>query len=129
MRILMLLAILSINIAQVQKTKNMKLNAGIITHKLVETKAFYTEVLDFGIRFENDFYLLMHTPNESAEISFLLPDHPSQQPIFQPEFNGKGVYLTLEVDNVDAVYKKMKKRKLLLKLNCVKKIGAIAILP
>ncbi|MFC6861690.1 VOC family protein [Zunongwangia atlantica] len=90
----------------------MKLNAGIITHKLVETKAFYTEVLDFGIRFENDFYLLMHTPNESAEISFLLPGHPSQQPIFQPEFNGKGVYLTLEVDNVDAVYKKMKEKKI-----------------
>ncbi|UAB84567.1 VOC family protein [Zunongwangia sp. SCSIO 43204] len=88
----------------------MKLNAGIITHKLVETKAFYTEVLDFGIRFENDFYLLMHTPNESAEISFLLPGHPSQQPIFQPEFNGRGVYLTLEVDNVDAVYKQMKEK-------------------
>ncbi len=88
----------------------MKLNAGIITHKLVETKAFYTEVLDFRIRFENDFYLLMHTPNESAEISFLLPGHPSQQPIFQPEFNGKGVYLTLEVDNVDGVYKQMKEK-------------------
>ncbi|ORL45810.1 hypothetical protein IIF7_09165 [Zunongwangia atlantica 22II14-10F7] len=112
MRILILLAILSINMAQAQKMKNMKLNAGIITHKLVETKAFYTEVLDFGIRFENDFYLLMHTPNESAEISFLLPGHPSQQPIFQPEFNGKGVYLTLEVDNVDAVYKKMKEKKI-----------------
>lgn len=112
MRILILLAVLSINMAQAQKTKNMKLNAGIITHKVVETKAFYTEVLDFGIRFENDFYLLMHTPNESAEISFLLPGHPSQQPIFQPEFNGKGVYLTLEVDNVDAVYKKMKEKKI-----------------
>jgi len=60
MRILILLAVLSINMAQAQKTKNMKLNAGIITHKVVETKAFYTEVLDFGIRFENDFYLLMN---------------------------------------------------------------------
>ena len=41
-----------------------------------------------------------------------MPGHPSQQPIFQPEFNGKGVYLTLEVDNVDAVYKQMKEKRI-----------------
>ena len=56
----------------------MKLNAGIITEKLAESKAFYTQVLQFGVTFENDFYLLLHTPNHEAEISFLLPNHPSQ---------------------------------------------------
>lgn len=56
----------------------MKLNAGIITEKLAKTKAFYTEILGFGVTFENEFYLLMHTPNHEAEISFLLPHHPSQ---------------------------------------------------
>nr|WP_299384159.1 VOC family protein [Allomuricauda sp.] len=86
----------------------MKLNAGIITEKLQETKKFYTEVLDFGVRFENEFYLLLHTPNNSAEISFLQPNHPSQKPIFQSEFNGKGVYLTIEVAHVDDVYKQLK---------------------
>ena len=48
----------------------MKLNAGIITEKLAESKAFYTQVLQFGVTFENDFYLLLHTPNQEAEISF-----------------------------------------------------------
>ncbi|WP_452222823.1 VOC family protein [Lacinutrix chionoecetis] len=86
----------------------MKLNAGIITEKLRETKKFYTEVLDFGVSFENEFYLLLHTPNQSAEFSFLQPNHPSQNPIFQSAFNGKGVYLTIEVENVDKVYKKLK---------------------
>ncbi|WP_299602597.1 VOC family protein [uncultured Aquimarina sp.] len=85
----------------------MKLNAGIITEKLQETKTFYTEVLDFGVSFENDFYLLLHTPNQSAEISFLQPNHPSQKPIFQTAFNGKGVYITIEVENVDKVYKQL----------------------
>ncbi|TCI91154.1 VOC family protein [Tenacibaculum sp. M341] len=88
----------------------MKLNAGIITKKLQETKKFYTEVLDFGVSFENEFYVLLHTPNESAEISFLQPNHPSQKPIFQTEFNGKGVYLTIEVENVDEVYKTLKEK-------------------
>ncbi|ATA90151.1 VOC family protein [Capnocytophaga stomatis] len=86
----------------------MKLNAGIITEKLAETKAFYTEVLNFGVTFENDFYLLLHTPNREAEISFLLPNHPSQQPIFQQPFQNQGVYLTIEVENVDEVYKELK---------------------
>ncbi len=88
----------------------MKLNAGIVTGKLAESRQFYTEVLGFGVTFENEFYLLMHTPGRTAELSFLLPDHPSQQPLFQPAFEGKGVYLTIEVENVDEWYEKMQQK-------------------
>ncbi|AQG79203.1 VOC family protein [Spirosoma montaniterrae] len=86
----------------------MKLNAGIITDKLLETKQFYTGVLNFGVSFENDFYLLLHTPNQQAELSFLLPNHPSQQPLFHAPFTGSGVYLTIEFDNVDAEYERIR---------------------
>ena len=88
----------------------MKLNAGIITDKLAETKAFYTEVLDFGVTFENEFYLLIHTPNKQAELGFLLPNHPTQQPLFHPPFAGKGMFLTLEVEDVDAWYEKLQQK-------------------
>lgn len=88
----------------------MKLNAGIITAKMAETKAFYTEVLGFGISFENDFYLLMHSPDGNSEISFLLPDHPSQQPLFHTPFEGRGVYFTIEVEDVDAIYNDLKSK-------------------
>jgi catechol 2,3-dioxygenase-like lactoylglutathione lyase family enzyme len=88
--------------------KAMKMNAGIITTKLKESKAFYERVLNFGVTFENDFYLLMHTPNHSSEISFLLPEHPTQQPLFHKAFAGKGMYLTIEVPDVDAEYKRIK---------------------
>jgi len=91
-----------------QTIQKMKLNAGIITKKLKETKAFYTQLLGFGVTFENEFYLLLHTPNKQAEISFLLPDHPTQQPLFQPIFGGKGIYLTIEVDDVDQIYQQLK---------------------
>ena len=86
----------------------MKLNAGIVTSKLAETKNFYTKHLNFGVTFENDFYLLMHTPGQGAEISFLLPDHPSQQSLFQKSFKGQGMYLTIEVDDVDRIYREIK---------------------
>lgn len=91
------------------KSLNMKLNAGIVTSKLRETKAFYINHLHFGVTFENEFYLLLHTPGRQAELSFLLPHHASQQPLFHKPFGGKGMYLTLEVEDVDAIYEELRK--------------------
>lgn len=94
----------------------MKLNAGIITDKLSESKTFYTEKLGFGVTFENEFYLLLHTPGQQTEISFLLPHHPSQQPFFQRPFGGQGVYLTIEVDDVDGLYHQLKDKGIDIKI-------------
>ncbi len=88
----------------------MKLNAGVITENLAETKAFYTENLGFGVTFENEFYLLMHTPNKQAELSFLLPNHPTQQSFFHAPYGGKGMYLTIEIDEVDSLYQELKSK-------------------
>jgi hypothetical protein len=44
-----------------------KLNAGVITTKLAESKAFYTKHLGFGVTFENEFYLLLHTPTKKQK--------------------------------------------------------------
>ena len=89
----------------------MNLNAGIITPKLAETKAFYTDILGFGVSFENDFYLLLHTPGKQSELSFLLPGHTSQQALFHQAFQGQGMYLTIEVEDVDRLYQELKKKK------------------
>lgn len=105
---------------QAESHKNehtMKLNAGIITQKLAETKSFYTDHLGFGTTFENEFYLLMHTPGHAAEISFLLPDHPSQQPFFHKPFQGQGMYLTIEVDDVDSIYQELKNKGVAIKID------------
>lgn len=93
-----------------QTKYKMKLNAGIVTSKLAETKAFYTQTLGFGVTFENEFYLLLHTPGGGSEISFLLPGHPSQQQLFHKAFQGQGMYLTIEVDDVDKLYKELKNK-------------------
>lgn len=85
----------------------MKLNAGIVTEKMVESKSFYVDILGFGVTFENEFYLLLHTPDRSAELSFLSAHHATQQPLFHPPFLGQGVYLTIEVEDVGVVYKSL----------------------
>lgn len=108
--IIMILTVPLYGQSEIKNFKTMKLNAGIITNKFSETKKFYSEILDFGVTFENEFYLLMHTPNHQAELSFLKPNHPTQKTIFQPAFEGKGVYLTIEVQDVDKVYEKMKNK-------------------
>lgn len=100
-----------------QTKHKMKLNAGIITSKLAETKAFYTEKLGFGVTFENEFYLLLHTPGGGSEISFLLPEHPSQQPLFHKAFQGQGMYLTIEVEDVDKLYNELKKKGVPIQIN------------
>lgn len=88
----------------------MKLNAGVLTEKLTESKRFYLENLGFGVTFENDFYLLLHTPDKCSELSFLLPNHPSQQPLFHPAYEGKGMYITIETEDVDGLYDALKEK-------------------
>ena len=85
----------------------MRFNAGIVTDKMSETKEFYTQVLGFEVHFENEFYLLLGS-TDGSQLSFLLPEHPSQQPLFRPAFTGKGVYLTIDVEQVDEVYAAIK---------------------
>ncbi|MCF0073759.1 VOC family protein [Dyadobacter sp. CY261] len=116
-RLITLLALICICInafpqteATTQTKSKMKLNAGIITSKLAETKAFYINTLGFGVSFENEFYILLHTPGGGSEISFLLPEHPTQQPLFHNAFQGQGMYLTIEVDDVDKLYKELKQK-------------------
>jgi len=100
-----------------KKSHRMKLNAGIITSKMAETKSFYTKTLGFGVTFENEFYLLLHTPGKEAEISFLLPNHASQQPLFHKAFQGSGIYLTIEVEDADSMYEELKKKGVPIKID------------
>lgn len=90
----------------------MKLNAGIVTRKLPETKDFYVNKLGFKIVFENEWYILLSTPDGRYELSFLLPGLESQHPLFQKEYSGFGMYLTIESENVDSVYSELKAKGL-----------------
>ncbi len=115
--VITVLAIYGSAFCQTKKQTIMKLNAGIITPKLAETKSFYTTVLGFSVTFENEFYLLLQAPESGGEISFLKPKHLSQQPLFHKEFNGSGMYLTIEVEDVDKVYKEIEAKSIPIKID------------
>ncbi len=89
----------------------MRLNAGIITDKLTETKEFYTQKLGFRVLWEADWFVLLGTLNGEDTISFLAPNHPSQAlEQFKKPFKGEGVYLTIELENVDSYYEQLKRK-------------------
>ena len=74
-----------------------------IVRDLDAAKSFYTGHLGFDIVFLGDWYI--HLASKSgAQIDFLLPDHPSQPPIFQKQHSGEGVIFSLEVEDADAAY-------------------------
>ena len=89
----------------------MRLNAGIITERLEESKKFYTEKLDFKIVWEADWFVLLSTPNGTDTISFLTPNYPTQViENFRKPYTGEGIYFTVEIDDVDAYYNKIKEK-------------------
>lgn len=80
--------------------------SGIITPRLAESRAFYIDNLGFEVRFENEWFVLLHRDNR--EIGFLLPEQPGQAPIFRKAFRGEGVWITIEVPDVDAEYARIR---------------------
>ena len=80
---------------------------GIVTNKLRESREFYMRHFGFEAVFEGSWYIhLKHS--SGAEVAFLQPDHATQQPCFQKAFAGAGIWLNLEVDDVDAEHARLR---------------------
>lgn len=83
----------------------------VVTEKLAEAREFYVKYLGFEIVFDADWYLQLHAPREGGgkpiELAFMKPDQSSQPAPLHPAFNGSGVILTLEVEEVDSLYEKI----------------------
>jgi catechol 2,3-dioxygenase-like lactoylglutathione lyase family enzyme len=77
----------------------MKLNPGIVTRRLNESKSFYLK-LGFELVFENDWYVLLQLNGQ--ELAFMQPGLDFQQPMFRHEYPGRGLWLTVELHDVDA---------------------------
>jgi uncharacterized glyoxalase superfamily protein PhnB len=79
----------------------------IVTDKFAACRDFYTRTLRFQIAFEASWFVyLTSTGDRPRGIAFMAPDHPSQPP--GPEtFTGKGIFLTLQVDDASAEFERL----------------------
>ncbi|MCZ6644582.1 MAG: VOC family protein [Gammaproteobacteria bacterium] len=79
-----------------------------VTDKLDEAKRFYETYFAFVVVFQTDWYVQLHATRSSyqpLELAFMLPGLREQPEPVQAAFSGKGVILTVEVDDVDASYR------------------------
>ena len=89
--------------------KIKRIDVTFSTEKLQESKDFYMKHFGFELAFESNWYIELFTPKRDAGISFTLPEREEGE-----FFNGRGCILSLEVDDVDAEYKRLQKEGLLI---------------
>lgn len=78
----------------------------VVTDKLAECRDFYVRWLGFEVLFEASWFVYL--ASGSYGVAFMSPDHPSQPP--GPEaFNGKGMFLTLQVADARAEFERLEK--------------------
>lgn len=101
----------------------MKLSFEIYTTKVLECKAFYTQHFDFEVKVEIEgFVILKHKHNPYYELLFCIPNSPFVNPIFHPEFNGRGAILQMEVKDVEAAFLRIKNRNIPIKVRLVNEL-------
>lgn len=83
--------------------KSKRIDLTISTEKMQESKNFYMEHFDFKITYESDWYIELLSPSLNVGISFTLPQREEGE-----FFNGRGLILSLEVDDVEYEYNRVK---------------------
>jgi len=87
--------------------KIKRVDSTISTNKLQESKEFYMKYFDFQLVYESDWYIELLSRDLPHGISFTLPQREEGE-----FFNGKGLILSFEVDDVDAEYRRLKEEGL-----------------
>ena len=83
--------------------KIKRVDSTISTNKLQESKEFYMQYFNFRLIYESDWYIELIARDLQSGISFTLPQREEGE-----FFNGKGLIISFEVDDVDAEYDRLK---------------------
>lgn len=85
----------------------------IVTPSISAVRDFYVNLLGFNVVFEADWYIQLHAPRQDSdkpiELAFMIPGLESQPTQLRPAFNGDGMIVTLEFEDVDSLYDAVRK--------------------
>src|SRR6185436_14173225 len=79
---------------------------GYVTPNLIETRDFFTGKLGFEIRFESEWFVLLGLG--AYQIGLLKPEQEGQSLLFRRAYPGHGAWITFDVPEVDALYRRAK---------------------
>jgi catechol 2,3-dioxygenase-like lactoylglutathione lyase family enzyme len=85
----------------------MNLWSGIVTDKVQESKEFYVTLFGCNVLYEGEGGWFVLLKLGDGELGFMKPNLESQAPIFRRPFQGQGVWLVVDVPNVDAEYQRL----------------------
>ena len=83
----------------------MNLWTGIITPKLKESVDFYVRLFDCAIIYSSDWFVLLQLGK--SELGLMLPHLETQAQAFQAAFEGSGLWLAIDVEDVEAEYTRL----------------------
>lgn len=79
----------------------------IVTDKIEECGEFYIKLFDFKLIYNERWYIQLLHEQSGVELAYMAP-HAENQPMFlHPKFEGKGVILSLEVENAKAEFERV----------------------
>lgn len=78
----------------------MKLWTGVITERVIESRDFYVRLFGCSVLFDSDWFVLLELGG--GELGFLKPDLPAQATPFRGAYPGQGMWVTIDVDDVEA---------------------------
>ncbi len=83
----------------------------VISDKLAETKAFYTEKLGFSVTFDMDDYLQIRCGGDDGpELAFFRPGRPLPGLGHAERFDGRGLVISIPTPDADAMHAKVTER-------------------
>lgn len=91
------------------KTIN-RIMTNICSNKLLESKAFYTQLFDFKVQFESNWFIQLISVDKQLELGIIEMNNALVPKEYQ--VNPNGFYITFVVDDVDAIYKVAKAVKI-----------------
>ncbi len=84
-----------------------------VVDRIIDARNFYVECLGFKVVFEVDWYIQLHSERvdeEPLELAFMFPNLEDQHSSVRAGFSGDGVILTLDFEDVDAIYQELTER-------------------
>ena len=83
----------------------------IATKAVTEARDFYMKYFGFVIEFDAGWYVQLHGERDGGgmplELAFMSPEHESLPAAQRHAFDGKGVFITIEIDDVDGLYRRL----------------------
>jgi len=86
----------------------MKVWSGIITKKVQESRDFYVRLFGFRVTYEGEGGWFVLIQLGDCELGFMKPNLENQAEIFRPAFRGQGVWIAIDVDDVETEYQRIK---------------------